>query len=107
MKSNFIDGRIRYVILPESISNFNDVDIAIDQIKLKYDVDIKEKIEGLDTNWIVACINKQYEICVRYHDLVGLTIYAENEQSNAIVTEIANYLSKEVFNEREDMGYKP
>lgn len=105
MKSNFINERIRFVVLPESISSFNDVDIAIGHIKLKYDVNIKEKIEGLDTNWIVAVVNKQYEICIRYHDLIGLTICAENEQSNEIITEIANYLSKEVFNEREDMVY--
>lgn len=107
MKSNFIEGRIRYVILPERISSFNDVDIAMDQVKLKYNVYIKEKIEGLDTKWIVAVINKQYEICIRYHDLIGITIYAENEQSNAIVTEIANYLSKEVFYEKEDIDYTP
>ena len=101
----FNQNRINYDVLQKS--NFNDVDIAIDKIKLKYDVDIKEKIEGLDTKWIVASINNHYEISIQYHDLIGLTIYAENEQSNAIVTELANYLSKQVFNEKEDMGHKP
>ncbi len=101
----FNQNRINYDILQKS--NFNDVDIAIDKIKLKYDIDIKEKVEGLDIKWIIASINKHYEISIQHHDLIGLTIYAENEQSSAIVTEIANYLSKEVFDQREDIGYTP
>lgn len=106
MRGPFINQNcIHYDILKKS--NFNDVEIAIDKIKLKYDVDIKEKIEGWDTKWIVASIGKHYEISIQYHDLIGLTIYSENDQSNAIATEIANYLSKEVFNEKEDIGYTP
>lgn len=106
MKGPFFNqNRIHYNILQKT--NFNDVDIAIDKIKLKYDIDIKEKVEGLDIKWAIANINKNYEISIQHHDLIGLTIYAENEQSNAIVTEIATYLSQEVFNEREDMGYAP
>lgn len=101
----FLENRISYELLWNS--NFNDVDIAMNAITLKYDVVIKEQIEVFDSYWMVAVVNQRYNICVRYHDPVGLCIYAWDEQSNAIVTEIANYLSKEVFNEREDMGYKP
>lgn len=101
----FQQNLINYDIL--EYSNFEDVDIAIDKIKLNYDIDIKEQIEGFDSYWMVICVNKKYNICVRYHDPVGLVIYAWDEQSNDMVTELANYLSKEVFNERENMGYKP
>ncbi|MBP9791619.1 MAG: hypothetical protein KBC27_00180 [Rickettsiales bacterium] len=89
----FQQNRIGYEILWDSC--FDDVDIAVDKIKLKYDVNIKEKIEVFDSYWIVSDINQKYTICVRYHDPVGLRIYAENEESNIIVTEIAEYLDKE------------
>lgn len=100
----FNENRINFDILENS--NFKDVDVAINAVIEKYNVEIKEKIEVFDSYWIVAKINQQYEICIRHHDPIGLTIYAENEQSNDIVTEIANYFQKEVFNEIEDIGPK-
>ena len=101
----FLEKRIRYDLLFDS--NFEDVDRAINAIKLNYDLDIKEKVEGFDTYWMMVVINQKFNVCVRHHDPIGLVIYARDEQSNAIVTEIANYLSQEVFNEQENMGYRP
>lgn len=46
-----------YYILRDAGSNFNDVDIAIDAIKLNHDVDIKQQIEILsDCYFVVADI---------------------------------------------------
>ena len=101
----FLENRIRYEILWNS--NFDDVDVAMNAIKLHYDVDIKEQIECFDSYWMVISVNKEYNACVRYHDPVGLVIYALDEQSNNMVTELANYLSKEVFNERENINHTP
>ena len=98
----FLENRIRYEILEDS--NFEDVDIALKKIVSKFNVEIKEKIEVFDSYWVVATINGKYNVKIRHHDPVGLRIYAEDEQSNAIVTEIANYLSQEVFNEKEDIS---
>lgn len=101
MKGPFFQQNcINYDVLQRS--NFDDVDIAIDAMKLNYDVDIKEKIEVYDSYWITAIVNKKYNVHIRHHDLIGLTIYARDEQSNPIVTEIANYLSNKVFNGRKD-----
>jgi hypothetical protein len=94
MKGPFFQQNcISYDILWDSC--FDDVDIAVDKIKLSYDISIKEQIEVFDSYWIVADVNNKYSICIRYHDLIGLSIYAENEHSNSVVTEIANYLDKE------------
>ena len=101
----FFEKRISYDILLDS--NFADVDIVINAIKLNYDVDIKEKVEVFDSYWMMVVINQKYNVCVRHHDPVGLYISARDEQSNAIVTEIANYLNKKLFNEKEDIGYTP
>lgn len=101
----FHENRINYDLL--EYSNFEDVDIAINAILLKYNVMIEEKIEVFDSYWITVSIDDKYNIKIRHHDPIGLTIYAQDEQSNNMVTEIANYLAKEVFNEREDIGYKP
>lgn len=98
----FLEKRISYDLLFDS--NFDDVDRAVNAIKLKYDVEIKKKVEGFDSYWMMLVINQKYNVCVRHHDPVGLVVYARDEPSNNIVTEIANYLSKEVFDEREDIS---
>ncbi len=104
----FYNNLMIYYVLKDDGSNFNDVDTAIDAIKLKYAVDIKQQIEiPVDCYFVVAGINKKYNICVESHYAMGLTIASEDEQSKDITFEIANFLSKEVFNEKEDMGYKP
>ena len=104
----FYHNLMSYYILKDAGSNFNDVNRAIDAISSNYEVNIKERIEiPIDCYYVVADINKKYSICLEWHYMTGVTIASENEQSKNIVAEIATYLSKEVFNEKEDVGYTP
>jgi len=55
-----------------------------------------EQIKVFDSYWVAVIVNQKYNVCVRHHDPMGLFIYARDEQSNDMVTGIANYLNKEL-----------
>lgn len=94
----FYHNLMSYYILKEDGFNFNDVDASTDKIRSKYNVEIKEKIEiPCDCYYIIANIDEKYIICVEAHYTMGITIASENEESKNMVTEIANYLNKELF----------
>lgn len=104
----FYNNLMSYYILKDDGSNFNDVDLAINAISVNYDVEVKKRIEiPVDCYFVIADINKKYSICLECHYAIGVIVASENEQSKDVVAEIANYLNKEIFNKKEDIGYTP
>ena len=77
----------------------------VKKIAERYDVVIIDKVEVFDSYCLEININKEYKICVRHHDITGL-IRSENKKSNAITTEIVQYLDQLIFNKNPDENGK-
>ena len=85
-----------YILFEESDSDPSYVNIFYGCIKEKYPIVATGSMKLLSDEYLLVVTLNEYSFSLHWHYAIGLTLRAENPESNDIVIEIAHYVDAEL-----------